>query len=149
MPGERSYSAAAVAALCDAYYNTNPRPRVEDIKAAAGRREVENVDPAIQAEIAQISRARMFELLREDPRHNDTELREAALNTIRERIHELNTEGIKGWGQSREMDKLLEALDNAQRRAHAWKPVIHPPEPTNTPETSVGALLARIGEPSS
>lgn len=148
MPGERSYSTAAVTALCDTYYGTTPRPRVEDIKqaAAAGQlrtgpgprvhrvednvlpTETTRIEPAVQAELAQISRARMFELLRQDPRHNDQERREATLNTMRERLDTINTQGINGWSRAREADKLLEALDNARNREEASKPRTLTPE---------------------
>lgn len=93
MAGEHSYSTQAVQALCDAYY-TQPGTRVEDIRGAAARGELKRACPngnnlnyqgpcgacngecdqpaagELQAEIAQISRAQCFELLRQDPRHH-------------------------------------------------------------------------------
>lgn len=121
MPGERSYSTAAIQALRDHYYSRTPRTRVDDILDAAKRRRLHTwqpelkLHPTVEAEIAQISRTHAYELLRTDPRRNDQDRNHDTLNTYRQRLDQILTEGIKGESRAREAERLRRLLQDANK----------------------------------
>lgn len=88
MPGERSYSKAAIDVLHAAYFDLGLSVDTILQDATAGELNIStpnlgntklHVAPTIQAELSQISRARAYELVRENPRYRHNQTRRVEL----------------------------------------------------------------------